>query len=192
MVGSHLEGKNVVNIDLLDDPDVDNALGYHWFEDNRPRGRVFAKLCEQYGWDWKTTLSHEVLELVLNPTILASVQIGTGFFTAMEACDAVQDEEYGEMRDGHLLSNWLYPSWFDPYGEGPYDKMELLDTPLTLLPGGYIIYWTADTGWTTIHAQTVEGKTLSRDQILGHRKDVMRKADEYGPMTPEKAFKVQV
>lgn len=190
-IGRHLEGKNVVNIDLLDDPDIDNALGYHWWEEKRPKARVFAKLCEQYGLDWKTTLSHEVLELVLNPTIMSSVQIGAGFFTAMEACDAVQDEEHGEMRDGHLLSNWLYPSWFDPYGEGPFDKMEYLDAPLTLLPGGYIIYWTAETGWTTFHAQLVEGKDVSRDQVLGQRLSVKREAEEYGPMTVDKAFKVQ-
>jgi hypothetical protein len=179
-IGFELSG-DTVPIDIFDNSDIQGALGYHDMVNGKPMARVFAKTDLEYGLSWKVTLSHEVLELIADATALASIQIGKDTFTALEVCDAVQADRYGETRGGHVLSNWLYPTWFDPYAEGPYDKMELCTKPLQLLPGGYILYWNPTTvGWGQANAQSI-GNDVSRSK-MAHRSLIRHEANKYGPL----------
>src|ERR1700690_4093609 len=53
---------------------VSGALGYH--SDNYakiPYGFVYLDICAEYGENWTTTLSHEVLELLGDPDVAMTV-----------------------------------------------------------------------------------------------------------------------
>ena len=53
---------------------VDNALGYH--SDNHknvPYGFIYLDVCKEAGENWTVTLSHEVLELLADPTAVTTI-----------------------------------------------------------------------------------------------------------------------
>ncbi|HTA19008.1 MAG TPA: hypothetical protein VK989_06930, partial [Polyangia bacterium] len=53
---------------------VTGALGYHSANHaNIPYGFVYLDICAQYGESWTTTLSHETLELLADPTAMLTV-----------------------------------------------------------------------------------------------------------------------
>lgn len=51
------------------------------------------------------------------------------------------------------VSNYVLPSWFDPNGKYPYDRMGLLKAPLTMTAGGYMIVRDAAGNETDVFAQ---------------------------------------
>jgi hypothetical protein len=55
-------------------------------------------------------------------------------------CDAVEEDTF--MVDGLEMSNFVYPTWFEPF-EHPrgtkYDHLGLLTKPFSMTKGGYII-----------------------------------------------------
>ncbi len=76
-----IEGNNDIIIyfgDSSQDPTtgVDNALGYHYFNHaSVPYGFVYLDICEQAHESWSVTLTHEIMELLVDPTC-ATVQVG--------------------------------------------------------------------------------------------------------------------
>lgn len=86
-----------------------------------------------------SVLSHEVLELLLNPSISLWADTGAGYLVAREAADAVQSDWY-EI-DGVSVSNFLLPDWFSPAvsPDDRYDHMGLCRAPFEVRPGGYTL-----------------------------------------------------
>lgn len=127
---------------LLDTSDQVGALGYHELgADHAPVGFVFVKTTIDAGDHWQATLSHELLEQLLDPDAnAAAIVVWKGRQTAMayEACDAVENDEY--LLSGVPVSNFLLPGWFAPGFRGPVDFMGTLRAPLTLSHGGYVAY----------------------------------------------------
>lgn len=93
---SDIRGEAVVY--LCDRPDdAEEALGYHELTHRGiPYGFVFTELCKKLKEPWSLTLSHEVLELVLDPEVNLLVKgphpsdPTREVFHWYEACDAVQ------------------------------------------------------------------------------------------------------
>jgi hypothetical protein len=82
---------NVWTMYLLDNSDQSGALGYHDITDNGlPTGKVFAADDKKYNLSWTVTLSHELLEMLLDPYINTTVFIQqtdtTGVLFAYEVC----------------------------------------------------------------------------------------------------------
>lgn len=138
--------KDAALVILLDDPDVDGALGYHWVLPNgQPVARVFTKPILDNGGTLTVgansvscTLSHEILEMVEDPYANAWNDIGEGSNEedAHEVCDRTEGDSY-EI-DGISVSNFLGPRAFRD-GAGPYDYLGLLKKPFEIRPGGYAI-----------------------------------------------------
>ena len=62
-------------ISVTDNPDQAGALGYHELTSRgTPLGKVFAALDLQSGGSWTVTLSHELLEMLADPSINWSAQ----------------------------------------------------------------------------------------------------------------------
>lgn len=130
---------------IFDDADQPGALGYHDVgPDGRPYGRVFAKTTLDNGGNPSTTLSHEAIELFLDPdcTLWA---IGTdGRLHAVEGCDAVEADEY-DKKVGDVVvkvSNFLLPPYFsaNPPAGAKFDFLGKLGSPSPAkTPGGYTI-----------------------------------------------------
>jgi len=100
---------------LVDEASVPGALGFHDLNTkDLPFGFVFVLDPE----DWTTTLSHECLELILDPAASALVpgpdpnNSRNTVLHAYEACDAVERLTY--KIDGVEVSDFVTPSYFTP------------------------------------------------------------------------------
>jgi hypothetical protein len=153
---------------LLDDSDQANALGYHDLTtEGLPIGKVFAASDLKAGTSWTVTASHELLEMLADPDInlTAFVQNNNtqGTLYAYEVCDACEDDSFGYQIDNVMLSDFVYPAWFESFrtqGSTQFDRMNQIQNPLTLLKGGYIGVFniTEGTGW---QQQTMEHKPVN-------------------------------
>jgi hypothetical protein len=93
-------------------------------------------------WSVSSVLSHEVLEMFVDPNCNLWSNDGKGSIYTFEVCDPVEAPTYAI--SGVSVSNFVTPAWFDPLaGSGPFDKLGLLTAPFTILKGGYVVYATA-------------------------------------------------
>ncbi len=148
---------------ILDDSDQATALGYHDLTpEGLPIGKVFANSDLRFGYSWTVTCSHEILEILVDPDIdlTAFVQSTetTGRLYAYEVADACEADAYGYQIDGTLVSDFVYPAWFEYFraaGSTQFDQGKKLTRPFQLLPGGYIGVFDvgAGSGWTQITAE---------------------------------------
>lgn len=101
---------------IFDDADTAGALGYHeTTAKGLPLGKVFAKTTLTYGGLWTVTFSHELLEMLLDPTInLLAIDESHSKAYAYEACDAVEADELGYPINGVQVSDFVLPSFFEP------------------------------------------------------------------------------
>jgi hypothetical protein len=150
---AHTRGFDVV---LLDSADQAGDLGYH---DLDPRGRPYARvfidpILENHG-TWlrgansvSVTISHEVCELVGDPSANHWVENARGSLVAAELCDPVESCAYTVvLRDGRRVSvsDFVYPGWFNPYVPAgtQVDHMNVLRKPFEIASDGYVIHHTA-------------------------------------------------
>jgi hypothetical protein len=140
---------------VLDDTDQADALGYH--DTNSagiPVGKVFAKSDIEAGENWTVTTSHELLEMLCDPQIDATLPAtynGKRVITIREVCDPVEDCDY-EI-DGQRVSNFVLPAY---YGDGDkFDFLGRLTGPMTLAPGGYISFCGPDGSWSQTFGERV-------------------------------------
>lgn len=133
--GGNISG-NVTAI-LSDTPDVEGALGYH---DRDPQtGRAYIKVFVVDGYDWRTTMSHEILELVGDAAANRWADGPDGNDYAIEMCDAVEADTY-EI-DGVPVSNFVYPAFLNPDAQidDKLDHLGTLTAPFSMSRGGYQI-----------------------------------------------------
>ncbi len=129
---------------ILDDSEDANTLGFHDLTDEAmPLGKVFVKTAQDAGVKWSITASHELLELLADPSINLSVCVTETdhlVLYAYEICDPCQADEFGYSIDGVAVSDFLFPSWFETFhrtGAVPLDYCGRISNPLELLPGCY-------------------------------------------------------
>jgi len=160
---------------ILDDSDQAGALGYHDLTpDGLPMGKIFAASDLKAGDSWSVTASHELLEMLADPNINLTVFVQnantTGTLYAYEVCDACEDDGFGYTINNVLVSDFVYPAWFENFreeGSTQFDRQNQIKDPLQLLTGGYIgVFSVTDgTGW---QQQTAEKTPLN----LRHRAHV--------------------
>jgi hypothetical protein len=151
---------------LLDTTDTAGALGYHdELVGGRPYGRIFAKTAAQYGYSWTVTLSHELLEMMADPyvnlTVFNQTTAKAGRIYAYEVGDPVEADAYGYTINGILVSDFVFPSWFDTYQTARgtrYDQTNRVTAPFQILPGGYMSVFNVSngSGWTMITHNNIE------------------------------------
>jgi hypothetical protein len=135
---------------IVDDPDQAGALGYHEMTiHGGPLGKVFAKLDIVNGLSWTVTLSHELLEMLVDPWINYCAQGSDGKIYALEICDPVEADGYGYLIDGVQVSDFLTPAWFEPTWNDRYDFKNRTSHPLEIMKDGYISVL-GSTGWEQI------------------------------------------
>src|ERR1700678_4652394 len=165
---------------LLDDSDQANALGYHDLtSEGLPIGKVFAASDLKAGTSWTVTASHELLEMLGDPNINLTVFVEgnttAGILYAYEVCDACEDDSLGYSVDSVLLSDFVYPSWFESFrteGSTQFDRMNKIQKPLQLLSGGYIGTFNVTTGggWQQLTAE-LHPTSLQNRGAVGTRRE---------------------
>jgi hypothetical protein len=148
---------------LLDDSDQANALGYHDLTtEGLPAGKVFVTSDLKAGTSWTVTASHELLEMLADPNINLTVFVQNsntaGILYAYEVCDACEDDSLGYQIDNILVSDFVYPAWFESFrteGSTQFDHGKKIQKPLDLLTGGYIGTFnvTSGSGWQQTTAE---------------------------------------
>jgi len=160
---------------LLDDSDQANALGYHDLtSEGLPIGKVFAASDLKACTSCTVTASHELLEMLgdpnINLTIFVQSSNAAGVLYAYEVCDACEDDSLGYQIDNVLLSDFVYPAWFESLrtkGSTQFDRMNKIQNPFQLLVNGYIGIFTVNSGsgWTQLTAEKRPTNVLHRGAI---------------------------
>jgi hypothetical protein len=94
-------------------------------------------------WSVSSVLSHEVLEMYVDPNCNLWANNDKNRAYSFEVCDPVEAPTY--VVDKVSVSNFVTPAWFDPLASksATFDKLGLLKAPFTLLKGGYVVYASA-------------------------------------------------
>ena len=133
---------------LKDNISQPGAAGYHT-DDN---GQPFALV--QVDDTWPLTVSHETLEMLADPfgnrTIAGSpppqapaeITKLHRVLYLVEACDPCEDGQFGYTINGHQLSDFITPHFYDPSGSTGvrYSFRGHVKAPHTVLPGGYVSF----------------------------------------------------
>lgn len=174
---------------LLDDADQAGVLGYHDVtSDGLPLGKIFARTTKLDGGEWTVTASHELLEMLGDPEINLTVFVqkgnqNAGRLYAYEVCDACEDDKFGYKIGDVLVSDFVYPSWFESFrkkNSTQFDYKNHMHEPLpSLLAGGYIGVFdiTAGNGWQQVTAD-VKYNYLARPRV-GSRRERRRTPREH-------------
>jgi hypothetical protein len=159
----------------------DGALGWH--DDDSSQnihkfGRIFVGDCLLLGLNWQVTLSHEVLELVLDPNIQRVYRMANGELAAFEACDAVESDDQAYKIGEFLASNFVLPAYFSKNLPGPFDFCKKLkDRCPGLTPGGYMSE-TKGGRWTQVSMD--RGNLMGRRAAMqGHRRQIRATTPEF-------------
>ena len=162
----------------FEDADAADALGYHELtKDGQPISKVFVKTTIDDGELVSVTACHELFEMTIDPVanLWAEAEDGTEY--AYEMCDAVEDTTFTV--DGIAMSNFLHPSWFEPFKHPPgtkFDHLGLLKKPFTMTKGGYVI--TKRNGKVSEHfGSDKKRKEFAKEIRLGHRSEYRKPKD---------------
>jgi len=161
---------------LVDEATLPGALGYHDLNaQDLPVGFVFVL----YPDDWTVTLSHEVLELIIDPTVNLFAPGPDPrdpqkiVLHSYEVCDAV--ERTGYQIDEIDVSNFLTPSYFT-IGEAPGTRNDFLGVGVesfSVTKGSHIAFIDLETGtYETVFGQLVSSARVSaaRAKMYDHAK----------------------
>jgi hypothetical protein len=140
------------NLVLANTIDVPNALGYHTYN-GIPTAIVDVQLSNKYG-PWTICFSHEVLEMVGDPTCNLVMPFPGGKQVAYESADPVEGQNCAYQIEGVWVSDFVLQAWFTGRGS-KYDFTGVLKAPLTLAPQGYIALWDG-TQWTQVFGDHVD------------------------------------
>jgi hypothetical protein len=164
---------------ILDDSDQAGALGYHDLtSEGLPLGKVFAGTDLKFGTNWTVTASHELLEMLGDPNINLTVFIqnnsATGRLYAYEVCDACESDQFGYLIGNVLVSDFVYPAWFEDFraaNSTQFDQGQRITQPLQLLAGGYIGMFdvTSGSGWQQLTARKEDLRIEMRGNVGSRR-----------------------
>jgi len=145
---------------VADTLDVDGAAGYHEFV-GVPRGTVLARS------DTTAILSHECIEMAVDPQCNLWVPMPDGRSVAKEACDPVEGDTYPieitsfgqKLPEPEYVSNFAFPNWFRADSKERVDWCGTAPGPLQLAPNGYMIVRDKDGSTHDVWAKS-DGVTL--------------------------------
>jgi hypothetical protein len=125
----------------FNDADQAGALGYHELTTKgQPVSKIFVKTTLADKQLVSVTASHELFEMVIDPVANLWAEAADGTEYAYEMSDPVEEDTF--LVDGVAMSNFVHPSWFEPFKHPPgtkFDHLGLLKKPFSMTRGGYMI-----------------------------------------------------
>lgn len=193
--GSKAPGGKTWWLAVLDNTDEADALGYHDLTpQGRPIGKVFAKTDIDSGASWTNTLSHELLEMLADPdinlTVLVEEESSRGRLYAYEVCDACEDDSLGYKINGILVSDFVYPEYFESSrkkGSAQFDYGKHISQPFQILKGGYLSIFDigSGNGWQQITARKANCTYAMRPRIGSRRERRRTLRDQWMKSDPK-------
>ncbi len=86
-------------------------------------------------------------------------------------CDAVEEDTF--LIDGIKMSNFLHPSWFEPFKHPSgtkFDHLGLLTKPFSMTKGGYVILKKKGKV-SEVFASKAKERRFAQENRLGHRSE---------------------
>ncbi len=160
-------GSWVVTID--DSIDVD-SYGYHYIleqdEKYAPKGTPYARL--KFDKIWSLILSHEVIELLLNPYLqnFRYAEIGgKKVRLVVEPSDPAQFKEFGYKINDVLVSDFTTPNYYDLVWtpNTRYSYTGQITKPLELLENGYFSFQYLDRLEVWFQMWKVKGQLVTKN-----------------------------
>jgi hypothetical protein len=125
----------------FDNADQAGALGYHDLtKDGQPVSKIFVKTTLDDKQLVSVTACHELFEMTIDPIANLWAEAADGTEYAYEMSDPVEEDTF--LVDGIAMSNFVHPSWFEPFKHPPgtkFDHLGLLKKPFSMTKGGYMI-----------------------------------------------------
>ena len=125
----------------FDDADAAGALGYHELTKNgQPVSKIFVKTTLADNQLVSVTACHELFEMAIDPIANLWAEASDGTEYAYEMSDPVEEDTF--LVDGIQMSNFVHPSWFEPFKHPSgtkYDHLGLPKAPFSMTKGGYVI-----------------------------------------------------
>jgi hypothetical protein len=127
-----------------------NAYAYHSIIAGQaiPYGFVYRDACDTLKRPWSAALSHEVLEMLVDPQLscskigpapAGSPDAGQSVSFECEVCDPTEADTYPI--NGVCVSNFVTKAYFAQAQTGvPTNKLNLPLAPFGVRPGGYVQY----------------------------------------------------
>jgi len=172
--------------DASADPTTGTAGAYGYHSQNYgkiPYAFIYLDVCAQYGEAWSCTLSHEVLEMLADPTtqLTATGPAPPGAATPsvnydLEVCDPTQGDTY--VINNVTVSNFVTKAYFGMVGGASTGTnfMGLALTSFGTRPGGYFQYEDA-AGAHQVNGAKVDAQRLAaRAMLAGYRRNARRVA----------------
>lgn len=173
---------------IVDESHLPGAAGYHALNGREiPFGFVFVTDPN----DWTVTLSHEALELIIDPTVNVLVpgpdprpgRADNTVLHAYEVCDAVERTSY--LIDGVRVSNFITQQWFFP-DDAPGTRNDFLGVGVPSFdatPNSHLAFLDLNTGWVTYFgtaAMEVQPVCAARREMFDHERKRPDKTIEDG------------
>jgi hypothetical protein len=108
------------------------------------------------------------MEMLADPDCTAAAyrhpDAATVLFYALEVCDPCAAYTDGYEKSGRWVSNFVFPSWFEPRVNGRathrFDERGLVTEPFEVLPGGYVgVFDPVSAAWA------VQGSDAGADEV---------------------------
>jgi len=172
----------------FDDADTAGALGYHDLtKDGQPLSKIFVKTTIAAKELVSVTACHELFEMVIDPVANLWAEGPDGTEYAYEMCDAVEEDTFAV--NGVEMSNFVHPSWFEPFKHPPgtkYDHLGRLTKPFSMTKGGYMIIKKRGKV-SQVFGSKAKEKRFAKEERLGHRSEYRKPK---GLLTRPRAKKV--
>ena len=157
---------------FVDNADVAGALGYHDLTKNgQPVSYVFVKTTLADKQLVSVTASHELAEMMIDPGAQMWAQKDTKTLVAYEMSDPVEEQTF-EI-DGIAMSNFVFPSYFEPWHKPKsrkFDYLGQLTKPFQIATGGYLIVQKAGKV-SQVFGSAAKAKRFAREDRRGHRSE---------------------
>jgi hypothetical protein len=142
-------GPGIWPVFVMDDM-PDGMGGYHSTGHNQPFAMILA------GDTWSLAASHEVLEMLVDPSgnrlvaapavavIANDIEDAPGKYEYLvEVCDPSEDPDYAYLIDSVLVSDFYTPNYFDPVGSAGarYSFSGKITRPRQVLKNGYLSWY---------------------------------------------------
>jgi hypothetical protein len=169
-----------------DFPGLD-IIGFHLDKDGQPFALV------ELSPTWSLTVSHEAIEMVTDPwgsRLMpgGSPMPGQGLVEILvEVCDPVGGVRWAYTVNGHLVSDFYTPSYFDPVRSPGvrYSYTGALERPRHILPGGYLAWREPASGdwWQWDHIGRRQPRFSRIGRLDEDGRPLREKIDERSPMS---------
>lgn len=165
-----------------------DAFGTHEVRNGAVCGFVYIDVCDLKKEPWSATLSHEILEILIDPTgnfyEIGPDPYGSGINAkfAKEVCDPTQHDFYSV--DGVLLCNFVTPNYFDTScGDlRSTNKLGLVLPPFKARAGGYAQFslpgQSSERYWGPASDATMDEAKLAAAVMKSLRRN-QRRSDRY-------------